>query len=68
MYQNLFLELTPQYQRGADQQLPHKYATIHHLSVNATRWLNIGVFESVVFGRANRYEFSYLNPIIFCGR
>ncbi len=65
MYQNLFLELTPQYQRGADQQLPHKYATIHHLSVNVTPWLNIGAFESVVFGRANRYEFSYLNPIIF---
>lgn len=65
MYQNLYLELTPQYQRGADNQLPHKYATIHHLSVNVARWLNIGAFESVVFGRTNRYEFSYLNPIIF---
>ena len=65
MYQNLYLELTPQYQRGLDQQLPHKYATIHHLSVNVTRWLNLGAFESVVFGRPNRYEFSYLNPIIF---
>lgn len=64
-YQNLYMELTPQYRRGADARLPHKYATMHHLSVNATRWLNIGVFESVMFSRRDRYEFGYLNPIIF---
>jgi hypothetical protein len=37
---------------------------MHHLSINATRWLNIGLFESVVFSRGNRFEFSYMNPII----
>ena len=63
-YQNLYMELTPQYSRGGDRQLPHKYATMHHLSINATRWLNIGLFESVVFSRGNRFEFSYMNPII----
>ncbi len=63
-YQNLYLELTPQYTRGADRVLNHKYATVHHLSVNATHWLNVGLFESVVFNRPNAYEFSYLNPII----
>lgn len=64
-YQNLFLELTPQYTRGGDRRLPHKYATIHHLSVNATKWLNVGLFEGIVFNRADRYEFSYMVPIIF---
>lgn len=63
-YQNLYLELTPQYTRGADRQLPHKYATMHHLSINATRWLNIGLFESTIFNRGNRFEFSYMNPVI----
>lgn len=63
-YQNLYLELTPQYTRGRDRVLDHKYATIHHLSVNATRWLNVGLFEGVVFNRPNAYEFSYLNPLI----
>ena len=64
-YQNLYMELTPQYRRGGgDRRLPRKYATVHHLSVNATRWLNIGVFESVMFARRDRYEFGYLNPII----
>lgn len=63
-YQNLFVELTPQYTRGADRRLPRKYATIHSLSVNATKWLNIGLFESVVFSRRDRYEFGYMIPII----
>ena len=65
-YQNLFMELTPQYIRtGADDLLDKKYAAMHHLSINATKWLNIGLFEAVVFGRENHFEFSYLNPIIF---
>lgn len=64
-YQNLFMELVPQFRRGGDKLLPHKYATMHHLSINATRWLNIGFFENVIFSRRDRYEFSYMNPIIF---
>jgi len=63
-YQNLYMELTPQYARGSDRVLPNKYATVHHLSINATRWLNIGLFEAICFARPNAYEFSYLNPII----
>ncbi len=43
----------------------HKYGVTHHLSVNVMPWLNIGVFESVMFGRSNGYELAYLNPIIF---
>lgn len=58
------MELTPQYRRGADRELPHKYATMHHLSINATRWLNVGIFEGVIFDRRDRYEFSYMVPII----
>lgn len=63
-YQNLYMELTPQYVRGADRDLPHKYATMHHLSINALRWLNVGLFESVIFSRGDRFDFSYMNPII----
>jgi hypothetical protein len=65
-YQNLYMELTPQFRNtGGDERLPHKYATIHHLSMNLTKWLNVGVFESVMFSRRDRYEFSYMIPIIF---
>ena len=63
-YQNLFMELVPQYTRGADQLLPRKYAAIHHLSMHVTPRLNIGLFESIVFARKDHFDFSYLNPII----
>jgi hypothetical protein len=67
-YQNLFIELNPQFPqavRDADLLLDKKYAAMHHLSFNATKWLNIGLFEAVIFGRKNDFDFMYLNPIIF---
>ena len=63
-FQNLYMELLPQYTRGGDKLLNKKYATMHHLSINATKWLNIGLFESVVFGRKNHFDFGYMNPVI----
>ena len=35
------------------------------LVINATKWLNIGLFEAVIFGRENHFDFLYLNPVIF---
>ena len=64
-YQNLFMELMPQFKKAGDTLLDRKYAAMHHLSVNVTKWLNIGLFEGVIFGRKNRFDFQYLNPIIF---
>lgn len=66
-YMNLFMELVPQTVSisAGNKLLDNKYAAIHHLSMNVTRWLNIGIFEAVVFGRKNRFSLSYLNPIIF---
>ncbi len=64
-YQNLFMELMPQFAKGSDTLLDRKYAAMHHLSMNVTKWLNIGLFEGVIFGRKNRFDFQYLNPIIF---
>ena len=64
-YQNLFMELFPQFKKAGDTLLDRKYAAMHHLSMNVTKWLNIGLFEGVIFGRKNRFDFQYLNPIIF---
>ena len=46
-----------------------KNGAMHHISLNATKWLNIGVFESVIFRPKdtllNRgYDAEYLNPVI----
>ena len=65
-YQNLFMELMPQFKKGGvDTLLDRKYAAMHHLDMNVTKWLNIGLFEGVIFGRKNHFDFQYLNPVIF---
>ena len=64
-YTNIFAELTSRYDRHGDGLLPKKYMSLHHLDIDATPWLNIGVFESIIFARNNHFELQYLNPIIF---
>ena len=64
-YQNLFMELMPPFTKTGDYLLVRKYAAMHHLSMNVTKWLNIGLFESIMFGRSQYFDFEYLNPIIF---
>lgn len=64
-YQNLFMELMPRFKKNGDVLLDRKYAAMHHLSMNVTKWLNVGLFEGVIFGRKNHFDFEYLNPIIF---
>lgn len=43
-----------------------KYVAFHHLNFNVTPNLNVGLFESVMFGnRKIGFDLNYLNPIIF---
>jgi len=63
-YQNILMELISQHLPG-DYLYPKKYAVVHHLSVNATKWLTVGVYGNIAFGGVNHFEFSYLNPVIF---
>ncbi|MGG9970369.1 hypothetical protein ACQ33O_01140 [Ferruginibacter sp. SUN002] len=65
-YQNLFMELMPQFKSiTGDQLLDRKYAAMHHLSVNVSKSITLGLFEGIIFGRKNHFDFQYLNPIIF---
>ncbi|MEN9548218.1 MAG: hypothetical protein RIR12_809 [Bacteroidota bacterium] len=64
-YQNLFMELHHADRRVGDKLIGKKYAVMHHLDINLTKWLNVGLFEGIVFGRQNRFDFGYLNPVIF---
>ncbi len=66
-YQNLFLKYDAQniYKGYTGPTVENKYAAIHHLGINIFPWLNVGLFESVIFGRTDHYEFGYMNPVIF---
>lgn len=49
---------------------PHKFATMHYISFNAAKWLNIGVFEAVVWqgedaNRHRGFDANYLDPLVF---
>jgi hypothetical protein len=67
-YMNLFAQLiNKQIPVAVDgtEQLPPKYFSLHHLSINLSRNLNIGLFESIVFGKRQvGFDINYLNPII----
>lgn len=50
--------------------LKNKYATMHYLSVNVTKWWSVGAFESVVWESEDsvqnrEFDINYANPIIF---
>lgn len=63
-YTNLFSEVFPAQQLRTDRLYDRKYMATHHLSVNVLPWLNVGVFESMVFGEKNAFKASYLQPVI----
>ncbi len=64
-YQSIFAELFPSFKKSGDVILDRKYAAFHHASFNATRWLNVGLFEGVIFGTKNKFNIKYLDPVIF---
>ncbi|QJW87985.1 hypothetical protein HNV11_00660 [Spirosoma taeanense] len=64
-YTNLFTELqNTQDVKVGSSLFTQKFAAMHHLSVNITPQINLGVFEAEVFSR-DRLDLNYLNPIIF---
>jgi hypothetical protein len=65
-YQNLFMELAPTTKvNDGSAILQKKYAAMHHLSMNISDNFTLGLFESVIFKRRNKFEFGYLVPVIF---
>lgn len=55
---------------GVWQPWQKKYTTTHYLSWHVLPWLNIGLFESIVWQAADStgqrgFDINYLNPVIF---
>lgn len=70
-YTNLFARLsgnTPASRPGSPTgYMPEKFMALHHLSLNITDQLNIGLFEAIVSGDSvlGGFQVDYLNPVIF---
>ena len=66
-FQNIFAELnaTSAQSNPGDSNLPKKYMAAHYLSFNMSPNISLGLFEAVIFDRANgQFELHYLNPVI----
>ncbi|MBI3510432.1 MAG: hypothetical protein HY064_07190 [Bacteroidetes bacterium] len=55
---------------GSSKDFRSKFGTFHYIDFNAAKWLNLGVFESIIFQGNDSYRMrgfdpDYLNPIIF---
>jgi hypothetical protein len=68
------IEYSVLYQFMREQEVSNsfeaKFASSHHISFNVAEWLNIGVFESVVFQPRDTslrrgFDVEYLNPMVF---
>lgn len=60
---NMLYNQTP---RTPEEPLEKKYAAIHHLSINLSKNISLGIFEAEMYGRTNgKLDANYFNPIIF---
>jgi len=64
-YHILYAQMVRTYKRTTDYLRPQKFMAFHQLDIQATKWLNIGLYENIMFGRSSGFELTYLNPIIF---
>lgn len=63
-FENLYMQLTPQFGITGKSSF-QKYLRINTLSINATNWLNLGIFDAVVLGREKQFELNYILPFTF---
>lgn len=69
-YQNIFAELAALSANANPGEilLPKKYMAAHYLSYQYKNIFSIGIYEATIFnrdGELGRFEFNYLNPVIF---
>ncbi|MBL7737197.1 MAG: hypothetical protein JNL51_17195 [Chitinophagaceae bacterium] len=65
-YQHLYTALTPEFSgRNWKGNLPFtgKLGAFHHLSLNATKWLSVGLFQAIIMNDRSGYVHSF--PLMF---
>lgn len=68
-YENIFAQtiapFPPYGTDGKRDMRAQNYMMMHHLSLQVTRWLNIGFYENIMEDGKYGLQLSYLNPVIF---
>jgi len=53
------------YLTNQKNSVPENYLAIHHISMQVSKRLNIGLYENVMESGRNGFKIGYLNPVIF---
>lgn len=68
-YENIFAQTIgpfPPYGLDGKRTIrPQNYMMMHHLSLQVTKWLNLGFYENIMENGNHGFQLSYLNPVIF---
>lgn len=64
-YTHIYAPMIPQFEGERQSDLPvgRRMTAIHHLSINATKWLNVAAFQTVSI--TNRKDWMYMVPVMF---
>jgi hypothetical protein len=64
-YTHIYAPMIPQFEGRREVGWPvgRRMTAIHHLSFNATKWLNIALFQSVAIARSG--DWAYMIPVIY---
>lgn len=70
-YVNIFAEFENKIENSTDftTGFPRKFATFNYLSVDAVKWLQLGVFEGIMWERTTErgnvaFDYNLLNPVL----
>ena len=63
-YQNIFAEMFQYHLLTGDRVYPRKYYRAHYLNFAAANWLNLGLFEGTMMGKA-KFNLALFNPIMY---
>ncbi len=65
-YETVIAQTIAPFYADPDRKMrPQNYMSLHHLSLQATKWLNLGLYENIMEEGKNGLQLSYLNPVIF---
>ena len=64
-YQHLYATLVPQFSGRRYTNVPYgrKVVSVHHLNINATKWLNVAFFQALTI--SSRKDWQFMIPIIY---
>lgn len=63
-FQSLYMKLAPQ-DGIIGKASNKKFVRINTLGIDATKWLNISLFDAVTLGRENGFDLNYILPVTF---